>query len=240
MTLEDLLDELRSNILRDVSTGVDQELDGSLWSDTTLVRYINDAQDKFAARTLCLRDAVTPEVTQITLVAGQQHYDLHPSVRAVLGARMAPNRRLSRTTYGFGLHNGRQELATRSAYLECQRTGVPEVFFTDYQRNSIGFSPVPDASADAAVVYMQVARLPLEPLSVNALNAEPEIDSEYHLDILEWAAWRALRNHDVDAENMNKASAHKTRFEDAIKELERRVRQQLAQEFQFYVDRNWG
>lgn len=234
MTLEDLLDELRDNLLRDVSTAVDQESAGELWTDRTLIRYINDAHEKFAARALCLRDATTPAVTQITLVAGQQHYTLDSRVRAVLSARMAPDRRLGRTSYGFGL-TGSQELAPATATIEWARTGLPEVFFTDYQTDSIGFYPTPSTTEAGLVVQMQVARLPLSPLTQQGLTVEPEIPGEYHLDMLEWAAWRALRNHDTDAENMNKASAHKTRFEDALKELEKRVKQQMAQEFQFYV-----
>lgn len=235
MTLEELLDELRENLLRDVSTAVDQDVEGELWSDRALVRYINDAHEKFAARALCLRDATTPTVTQITLVAGQQHYTLDHRVRAVLTARMDPNRRLGRTSHGFGLIGGKQEISPASVTIECTRTGLPEVFFTDYQTDSIGFYPVPSAAEAGLIVHMQVARLPLEKLTQQDLEAVPEVPEEYHLDMIEWAAWRALRNHDVDAENMNKASAHKTRFEDALKELEKRVKQQLAQEFQFYV-----
>jgi hypothetical protein len=36
--------------------------------------------------------------------------------------------------------------------------------------------------------------------------------------MLEWAAYRALRNWDVDAEDRKKADDHKKRFEEAIKE----------------------
>jgi len=86
MNLEALLGELRENVLRD-----DAELASGpndfLWSDETLVRYINEAQRKFARKTLLLRDASTPEVAQVTLRAGVSSYVLHDRVLAVVSAK---------------------------------------------------------------------------------------------------------------------------------------------------------
>jgi hypothetical protein len=86
MKLTDLLDELRNNILNDrgASTGDDDKL----WSNKTLVRYINEAQRRFAKRAYCIWDAVTPEVVDVTLVAGQVEYDIHPSIISVVSAKL--------------------------------------------------------------------------------------------------------------------------------------------------------
>jgi hypothetical protein len=52
MELSDLLDELRNNILYDRSDSVSGDPD-QLWSDATLVRYINEAQRRFAKSWSC-------------------------------------------------------------------------------------------------------------------------------------------------------------------------------------------
>src|SRR5678816_2372710 len=98
MKLSDLLNELRRNVLRDVSDSVTKDQFGDIWTDESLVMYINEAQNRFATKTLLLRDETTPEVTEITLVEGQEVYSLDSRVRALYGARIG-NLRLSRTTY---------------------------------------------------------------------------------------------------------------------------------------------
>ena len=86
MNLESLLDELRGNVLRDDAELASGPQD-QLWSDDTLVRYINDAQSRFARKTLALRDASTSEVVEVTLATGVSTYDLHESIVAVQSAR---------------------------------------------------------------------------------------------------------------------------------------------------------
>jgi hypothetical protein len=41
------------------------------------------------------------------------------------------------------------------------------------------------------------------------MDATFETPEDYDLDVLEWAAWRALRNWDLDAEDRTKADQHK-------------------------------
>ena len=51
MNLGDLLEELRENILHDRSDRIAGDTD-QLWSDRTLVRYINEAERKMAREAL--------------------------------------------------------------------------------------------------------------------------------------------------------------------------------------------
>src|ERR1700675_3251857 len=95
MNLGDLLLYLREKILHDRSDQISGTSD-YLWSDTTLVRYIDEAQRRLARQTLIIRDGTTPQCCQITLVApaldplpGQVEYPMDPSVLAVLSARLA-------------------------------------------------------------------------------------------------------------------------------------------------------
>lgn len=234
-----MLDELRGNMLRDVSDQVGGQIgDGDLWSDRTLVRYIEDGVVRFAVQTCCLRDDTTSEITQLTLQSGVEQYALDPRVIAVLNARFPGAYLLSRTTYG-GLFSNRGDL-TVGAPIRDNYTGCPRRFYTDRQTGHLGVFPTPGAQENGKVLHLRVARKPLTPLTTNDLNAVPEIPEEYHLDVLDWAAYRALRNHDADAENMAKANSHKKRFEDTVAELSRQAKRLLAQDIQFDLRANWS
>jgi hypothetical protein len=235
--LQELLEELRECLLRDTSDATDSRDAGQLWTDAALVRYINDGMNQFAIATCLLRDETTAAITQITLVEGQEQYDMDKRVVAVFGTRV-DNRHLSRTTYG-GLFSNAGDLTLGYTRVGPCANGVPQKFYTDRETGKIGVYPPPSAEYAGQVLTLRVARKPLEPLVISNTEALPEIPEEYHLDILEWAAWRALRNHDTDAENMAKASAHKTRFTEAVKELSRKAKRLLAQDLQFDVRTNW-
>jgi len=239
MDLGELLDELRANILRDASDEVGPHGDDRLWSDQTLVRYINDAQDQFAVQTCLLRDETTPAVTRLTLVEGQEVYALDPRVIAVFDAKL-DKRHLARSTYG-ALTSGAGDVVTGGVRYGPRVHGTPRMFYTDRETGKLGLWPAPDTVLDGSTLTLRVARRPLAPLSYGALKAVPEIPVEFHLDLLEWAAWRALRNRDVDAESMSKASMHKKRFEDTLKELSRKAKRLLAQDIQFDTrGTNWS
>ena len=80
------------------------------------------------------------------------------------------------------------------------------------------------------------------------MAAEPEIPEEFHLDLVEWGAWRALRNHDADIDGnpdniaivMARASAHKKRFEEAVAECKRKFKYLNTQHVEFGVNANWS
>lgn len=246
MILRDLLTELRVNILRDASTAVTGGTEDSLWSDETLVRYIRDAEEKFAAQTLCLRDATTPALTRVTLVAGQADYALDRRTLAVYAAQHG-RLQLGRTNYGTRL-GAHADLVPAQAWLEPGDVGAPRQFYTDRETARIGLYPVPGDAEDGTTLILQVARRPLAPLSIADLDAEPEVPEDYHLDLLEWAAWRALRNHDADLDGdannigivMARSGAHKKRFEDAVTECKRRLKYLNTQHVAFDVRANWS
>lgn len=247
MTLGELLAELRGNILRDVSTIVDGSDSDDLWTDESLIRYIRDAEEKFAAGTLCLRDSVTPALAQITLVSGQGDYTLDRRVIALYSALYNGNIQMGRCAYAtrFGAGNN---ITPTSAYREPQGVGEPRIYYTDRDTGMVGFYPTPGTEQAGQIVRIQVARRPLVPLTKNDLEAEPEIPEEYHLDLLEWATWRALRNHDADIDGdpanisivMARSSAHKKRFEDAIAECKRKAKYMSNQHVEFGVRANWS
>lgn len=233
MTLSELLDELRTNILRDVSSAVvDQDAD-RLWSDATLVRYINDAENKFARRTRCLRDSTTAKVVEVTLEEGVEYYTLHPSIIGVMSASL-PNVPLRRTMEG--VINGAPADVAGGTYAPTKgTTGTPMWFSTDDAVRTLRIVPIPDAASAGVTVRLRVERLPVKPLDVNAPTASPEIPVDYHLDLLEWAAFRAYRNHDVDGENNQKANSHRAAFNTAVEEVAQGIKMQALAPVQFGI-----
>ena len=248
MKLRELLSELRRNILRDASTATSGNVaDGALWDDETLILYIRDAEEKFAAGTLCLRDSRTPALTQIALEAGVSEYPVDKRVIAVYAVQYDGKINLGKTTHGsrFGAN---ADITPNAPTGEPQGTGEPRLYYTDRDSGYIGVYPIPTAEHAGKLLRLQVARRPVNPLNRNVLDAEPEVPDEYHLDLLEWATWRALRNHDADIDGdpanisivMARSSSHKKRFDEAVAECKRKNKYMNTQHVEFGVRANWS
>lgn len=236
MTLGELLDELRVNILRDKSDILAGQPDDRLWSDDSLLRYIKDGERRFARQTLCLRDSTTPECTQIRLRTGVQDYALHRAVIAVLSARYDTDTfDLQRSGHGIVSQATPPELFTYDPSSGwATPPGRPIAFYTDetlvfsrQQRATMSTYPLPSSDVNDKVVYLRTIRLPLTLYSLDNLDAESEIPEDYQLDCLEWAAYRAQRHFDADAGAETVAKHHRDAFEQAVidaqKELKRTV-----------------
>lgn len=224
MNLGDQLDELRGNILRDRSDLITGDSD-SLWSDESLLRYIKDAERRFARATLLLRDGSTPQYCSFSLRAGVRDYPLHELVIALVSARVANQPTdLYRAGHALVMVPKRREvLDFDSISNEVVAPGSPQAIYTDEtlvyaSRNRVTASiyPTPDAVSDALAVACRVVRLPAGGYTLNDLERESEIPEDYQLDVLQWAAYRAKTNHDADAGDDIGAEKHKMAFDEAV------------------------
>lgn len=228
MTLDELLHELRENILHDRSHRVEGS-DDLMWTDATLVRYIDQAQRRLAREALVIRDGVTPEVTRIQLVANQRDYVLRPCVIGVVSAKLASaERNLMRTGHAAlgGYQAPAQHHFVPADNLQSLSPGRPVAFTTDESMISEGLGafdsavlrvfPTPDA-ASVEEIHMRVVRLPLEALDPLCRNKVPEVPSEHHLEMLDWAAYLALRIVDADAGMPKRALEFRASFEDTVR-----------------------
>jgi hypothetical protein len=221
MTLGEQLDELRNNILRDRSDLVSGG-DDRLWSDETLVSYIGDGEKRFARRTLMLRDSTTPEVTRVKLREGVRLYPLHKSVLAVLSAGYDTNTfDLQRSGHGLIVQDVSPEFL--SVDPSSSYGGWTGAFSTDetlvYARQStvtLSVSYVPSQEHDGKFIHMRVIRLPMSCYTVDSLDEASEIPEDYQLDVLEWAAYRAMRSFDADVDMPVSAKDHKDAFDEAV------------------------
>lgn len=247
MILSQLLSELRRNILYDRSDRTDGDSD-QLWDDATLVRYIDEAQRKLAREGLVIRDGSTTEVTQVTLVAGQHTYPLHAAVLAVVSARYDTDQPdLKRVGHWFLA--GYQMPDTN--YFDVNQVstltpGRPLAFSTDEEvrTNSeendaagivaLRVFPTPTAAEVGKKIYLRVIRMPIERLDKDHGKLTPEVPEEHHLEMLDWAAYLALRVQDQDAGNSSQAEKFETRFMATVRRAQRTQMRKL------FTPQGWG
>lgn len=224
MTLGELLDELRNNILHDRSDQIDGPSD-YLWSDEALIRYINQAYYRFARLALCLRDGTTPNLTTFKTIAGQDMYPLDPSIVAVISTKMAGDQAdMARAGHdGFSAYHTPDTYFFDPGQLSNLPPGKPLAWGTDeYLSQSptgstsvvtMRLYPVPSADYAGLTVQMRVVREPVALLK--EMSDIPELPAAHHLEMLDWAAYLALRIVDHDAGNVSRAQEFRQSFEDA-------------------------
>ena len=241
MNVGELLTELRENVLRDASDQIAGASD-YLWSDQTLVSYINQAHRRFARKTLCLRDATTPEVCQIKTVVGQSEYTLHKSVIAVMSVRMVgDNADLPRTGHSqLDTYRQPDPYYFDPSQLSNLPPGKAVAYTTDetlarddkgsWRSIVLRLYPTIAAPYGNIVGNLRVVRQPLCDLVYTNLDAVPEVPEDYHLDMLDWAAYLALRSPDLDVaggDARGRAKDFRASFQDhvdaALKELQRKT-----------------
>ena len=245
MILGELLQLLRGSILNDRSDRASGSSD-YLWTDETLVTYINEAQRKFAAQGLVLRDGTTDEVTKITLVAGQSSYVLHDSVLAVISAKMATqDADLSRVGHAvLAAYRAPTDSWVDPATFQALPAGAPLAYSTDEGLQSVDsdslsqitlrIHPTPSAAQDGNILRLRVVRKPLDKLAIGSPSASPEIPEDYHIEMLDWAAYLALRIVDDDAGSPKRAADFKATFEENVRKARTEVMRKL------FAPMDWG
>jgi hypothetical protein len=244
MTGQDLLDELARGMLRDRSD-IMSGPDDQLWPDTQLLGYINEAESILARKGLVIRDATTAGVVDVVLADGVTQYTLHPSVVAVISAKFSTDAGdLTRAGHSaFTMYQAPDPLFFDPAQISVLPPGKPLAFSTDEQFDAVSGKtgvvslrvyPAPDATYAGATIKLRVVRKPLVPLSVTDLTLSPEVPEDYHLGMLDWAAYRALRNIDSDAGSLEKAEAYRAAFEEMVKQARNDTMRKM------FTPQQWG
>lgn len=228
MTLEALLELLREGILNDRTDRAAGTPD-YLWTDATLVTYINEAQRRFAVKGLVLRDGSTDEVTKIELVEGQNTYPLSDKVLAVVSAKredqQADLQRVGHAVLGAYAAPS-DNWVDPSAYTSLG-PGATLAYATDGEVSGadgdsltqvvLRVHPTPGPDQDGQFIRLRVVRKPLAQLTVADLDAVPEIPEDHHIEMLDWAAYLALRIVDDDAGAPRRAEEFRKMFEEHVR-----------------------
>jgi hypothetical protein len=253
VNLGELLYELRYNILRDRSDQVSGDSD-QLWNDTTLVRYINEAQRRFARKALILRDGSTTQCCRVQLTAGVNEYALDPSVLAVVSARYAGDTAdLARAGHAqFDTYRMPNSYFFDPSQLSALPPGKPLAIGTDDYMSADGEGasgvvnlrvyPVP-AAPYTSTIQLRVVRLPLNDFSPEDLAVAAEIPEDHQIEMLDWAAYLALRIVDHDAGNPQRAAEFRASFEDHVKNAKNEAMRKMFAPMQWGFGGNgftWG
>jgi hypothetical protein len=211
-----------------------------------LVRYINEAQRRFAKRAFVIRDSRTPEVVNITIEAGVVDYDLHQSIISVLSARVVGSTvdlvRVGHAALGtYATTNA--TIIPPESFAQASPAS-PRAFQTDetlvedddgtIATTSMRIYPTPRTEDAGTIIQMRTIRMPLDELTESNLVAVPEVPADHHLEMLDWAAYLALRIADVDAGNQKLAQSYAQSFEAHVQEARKLILNKL------YAPQRWG
>lgn len=242
MNLGELLEELRENILHDRSDRIAGESD-RLWSDRTLIRYINESERRMAREALMIRDNTTSEVCRLETEPMVKEYALHPSVCGVISARcvgdvadLARAGHASFDTYHtpdayFFDPSSLAQLPPGKIVAWDSDEGVLPDENGSMGRMQLRVYPAPDP-VHAVPIHLRVVRYPMRRLKRK--GDVPEIPEEHHLDMLDWAAYLALRIADIDAGMPDRAIEFRQSFETHVAEARKVAMRKL------FAVSNWG
>jgi hypothetical protein len=212
-----------------------------LFKDSTVLRYLNEAERRLARDAWVIEDTVTPAVCEITLAENISNYPFHKSILHIKTARLSDtdvdmvrvgyddNRMLPMTQVndpGFWDIN----IAT------VENPGRPSRYSTDMGTRILRIRLKPDATAALLKLNLSVVRLPLAPMSEDAPDKEPEVPEEYHLQLASFAAGSCLANTaDIDAELRSLGRAWVAEFVALCTKAkqDRQRRQQSLPQFRF-------
>lgn len=261
-----LLGELRRGRLHDMSSQVSGAASDYLWSDDQLVRYLNEAQRRFARRSLCIRDGTTTAVSHITTVDGTAtspwtlEYPLHQSVIAVLSVRLGQDPvtgqwdqcDLKRTGHdALSAYHQPDDRLFNLTMLSRLQPGKPLAWSTDediiadpngsFSVMNLRLYPVVSTAYAGMTATLRVVREPINDLKLDKLEAYPEIPAAHHLDMIDWAAYLALSNVDTDVAGAGadvRADKFAARFEMHCQDARREAMRKLFAPPQFEFGQN--
>lgn len=236
MNLGALRTFLRQSILGDRTDRTSGSSD-YLWTDAELDQFINEAERILAVRGLVLRDGTNNTYTRVTLVADQSVYPLDDAVIAVISCKQeAAVNDMQRV--GHPVMNISRPLpntwsdAINSSGLT---TGPPLIWSSDEQLTADGTGSLgvvnlrvhPTPSSDEAGDYLRlrVVRKPGAALSVD--TDVPEVPEDHHIEMLDYAAYLALRIVDDDAGFPNRAHEFRKMFEKNVIEARKTAMRKL-------------
>lgn len=187
MTSEELMAATR-DVLRDNKKP-------PLYSDSTILRALNEAQDRFAR----LTHSFVESTRTLGLTAGEDLYLLDDDIVLVYSVSLEG-------------YTGRLIRSTEAWLPDTAARGRPQWYTTDKDTQSIRFYQAPDLDYTA---ILRISRLPAA-LSLSDPCATCEVKARDQVALADWAAYRCLTQDDPDGRNDNAAALAKARFGEAI------------------------
>jgi hypothetical protein len=230
MNLAELLEYTAAQYLDDRADLISGDPD-NLWSDEFLVRQFNEAQRILARRAwVILEEGVAPAGV-ITLATGVPVYDVHKSVMRVLTATPTDQEWPLWNTSDKVLRFARPwtDLPFDINNTTFESPGRPVAYSTDGGWRKLRVFRTPSAVENGLRVNLKVARLPVEWLTLDNTDAEPEVPADYHYTLTTFAAGKALTLPNADGAQKAEGRALLAEFDAFVKEA-RQDRQRMFME----------
>jgi len=178
--------------------------DYSMVTDSTLYRFINEAQVQTCRRMDLIFDDTVPSVCSITLVAGTRSYKLNRFIT-----------RLEHVSYdGTELVKKTPEELDVSDPTWRTLTGVPTMYVV--RQRKIYPVPAPTADEVAIPLALEVYRLPRFDIDC---DDELEIPLEFQDDLIPWVLYRVYHKRDEDIFDPDKGKMHLAEFIETFGEV---------------------
>lgn len=240
MKTSELLDHITGPMLDDRADLLEGASD-QLFKDETVIRYLNQGEQKLARDAWVIEDLTTPTVTQIQLIENVNNYEFHKSILFVKAVRLNDSDiDLIRVGYNDNrIYPDVQYMDPDFWDINTQNietAGRPQRYSTDLGTRVIRIRRKPDPVAALLKLQLSVVRLPLVPMSVDNPDKEPEVPEEHHLELAKFAAGSCMANTaDIDAGLRTLGTKWVTEFNDrcAIAKRDRQRRQQSMPQFRF-------
>ena len=171
-----------------------------LWSLAEWAEYANDAENEACIRANLIIDK-SSVLTDISVINGTATYSIDEKIliikRAKLLSGTEPLVKTSRRVLDATYPNWEAD------------TGVVRSWLPDGTNKITLFkNPIADSTLN-----LMVSRLPLVPMTlVNKLIESPEVDTMYHLGLVDWMLHRAYSKQDSETLDKGKAKEHLVRF----------------------------
>jgi len=231
MTLDEMLRYTAKEFLDDRTDIVDGDND-DLWSDEYLCRQFNEGARILARRAWVIVEYGSIPAGSITLRTGVSVYPLHKSVLRVYdGTPTTQTAPLGRTEdinlrdtsvvtpYPADAFNA-VELGSAASLAggDDALSGATLAFATDAASRTVRVFPPPTVDQNGLRVVMKIARLPITELTLDAMDASPEVPEEFHLQLCEYAAGKALTLPNVDADQKPEGRRLLAAFDQIVRE----------------------
>jgi hypothetical protein len=171
-----------------------------LWTEAEWTEYANDAENEACIRANILIDK-TSALATIAVISGTATYSIDEKIllikRAKLLSGTEPLVKTSRRVLDATYSNWEVDTGT-------VRSWLPD----DTNKITLYKSPI---ASDT--LSLMISRLPLEAmLLADKLIVSPEIDTQYHLGLIDYMLHRAYSKQDAETLDLGKAKEHLARF----------------------------
>lgn len=225
MILSEMLD-FCNEYLDDNSVLVDGDPD-DLFSDTSLVRHLNQAMRILCRRAWVIREYGTTPAGVITLRTGISLYSTHESVLKIFDATpstfSSPLGRTDdielRTDTPHNVFNAFE--VGEAAALAATETGSPRGIATDAGTRMVRVYPTPTSTENGVQMALKIARLPITWLTVDDVDAEPETPRDYDMDLCDYAIGKSLVRPNIDTQFKTDGRELLAAFDSAVREARR-------------------